>query len=185
MTSFLTRILPALLLTLFVLVGCDSSDDLDAADDIANSTGTVQVGNDAAADITGNAYAVLTSNGEFGLIIFDGAYETFGTAEVAAYTVIARESQSGIPDRGSYPISESSGFMGLYANLDASNFLNSTFINAEVGTLSITSSSSSRVVGTYTFSGELIQGQTTNGTTTVSGSFDAPIFEEDDFPDEP
>ncbi|MEO1630931.1 MAG: hypothetical protein AAFU38_09150 [Bacteroidota bacterium] len=191
MTYSFKRFLPALLFACLVAVGCDSTDPDDPAGGggngggNGNATGTVQVGNDSATDIAGSAYGVLASDGEFGIIIFDGAYELFGTAQVSAYTVLAQDSPSGIPARGTYSIGDSDGYLGGYADIDGNDFLNATFIDAESGTLTVTSSSSDRIVGTYQFTGELFRGQSTQGTTTVSGSFDAPIFREDDFPDEP
>lgn len=183
------RLLSVALVAL-ALVGCDSNDDDDGLGGDTDGTATVQ-GADIPA-ISGNAYAVLDSDNEFAIAIFNGSFQQIGTT-TDAWVVLATDDPTGVPPNGTYAIGDDgdgADFEGGYLKFNAANpqAFSSASVEAESGTLTITSSSNDAVRGTYRFTGTLVEvegsTQTTTPGVTISGSFDAEVLRNTDIPDD-
>lgn len=176
------------LFSLFLILSfaaCDSADDGDGDGNGGGVLGdaNVTIDGDVEGSLSGSAvFGMDAPNNNFGIALFEGDFIATPTGE---FVFIGYE--GGRPGEGEYQISNDesdSVFVGVYTS-DASNPTGGTLISAQNGTLTITSSSSDRVVGSFTFTGPVFSGTGTQGTATVAGSFDAELVEESDFPTAP
>lgn len=182
-------LLPALLLSValtFSLTACDSNDDDNdngGGTNVGNSSVTVT--GDITDSFSGNAYFVVDEEDEdvnFAIALISGAITNPNSGQVVA---LGRD--GGRPGTGTYTIDTegtNTDFHGGYTNYeDESDF---SGVVADSGTLQITSSSASRIVGTFTFTGRAIDSDApmdTTRTATVEGDFEAEFIDTDNVPD--
>lgn len=173
------------LLSLFLALSftaCDSAEE-DGGSVIGDADVTIR--GDLEGSLSGSAVFGTDPddpNDNFGIAIFEGELATTPTGEF-----IVMSYDGGRPGEGTYQISSTSTesiFFGVYTT-DASNPTGGSIVSATSGTLMITSSSSDRVAGSFTFTGPVFSGTGTQGTATVEGTFDAELVEESDFPTTP
>lgn len=184
----------ALLLT---LPACDSSSDGggdgggggngggNGGGGNGSSIGTVSVtvSGDYEESFSGSAFFTVDDDDDFSLGLIGGTIFQTGTSQVVAFG-----RSGGRPANGDYSFGNDSGdFDGGYTDLENTNGnpLNATFIEAEDGTVTITSSSDDRVAGSFSFTGTVISATnpTGSGTATVMGTFTADFIDPDDAPD--
>ena len=168
------RLLFTLLLVL-PITACDSDGDGDG-DGNGNGTNigssSITVSGGVSSSFDGSAvFGVAEDGSSFSIGIFEGALPTAGNlnGELVAFG----RSEGGRPATGTYSFSPSDmDFAGGYVS-DFANTTSGTFVPASSGTLRITSSSSDRVAGSFTFSGQAISGGGPAGAVTVEGTFSA------------
>lgn len=171
----LRRISPLLLCLVFAFtfVACDSGDDDDGGNGGPGSIGSsnVTVSGAFSDSFSGSAaFGVAEDGSSFSLAIFEGGFPTTGAFGGA---VIGIGRDGGRPGEGTYPLdASSSGFGAGYAS-DIGVTTGGTFVGNETGTLTITSSSSDRIVGSFTFTGPGSSLSGPLGDATVEGSFSA------------
>lgn len=167
------------LLLALTFTSCDSDDNGDG-DGNGNGNGGTVVG-DADVNVSGAldssfsgsaVFGVDEDNTSFSLALFEGGFVT-GTTPTGELVAIGRD--GGRPDEGTYDLGVTDNqvtFVGAYVS-SLSDPTGATFVSSESGTLTITSSSSDRVAGSFSFTGQAISGTGSVGEVTVSGTFDA------------
>ena len=169
------------LLLALTFTSCDSDDNGDGnGNGNGNGNGGTVVG-DADVNVSGAldssfsgsaVFGVDEDNTSFSLALFEGGFVT-GTTPTGELVAIGRD--GGRPDVGTYDLGVTDNqvtFVGAYIS-SLSNPTGATFVSSESGTLTITSSSSDRIAGSFSFMGQAISGTGTVGEATVSGTFDA------------
>ncbi len=169
-----------LLVTLFLLLplaACDSNDgdgDGDGGGGGSIGSASITVSGGISSSFDGSAaFGVAEDGTSFSIGIFEGALPTSGnvTGELIG---IGRNGDR--PAVGTYafnPTTTGADFVGAYIS-DVANPTSGSFVSSASGTLTITSSSSDRVAGSFSFSGQGLSGTGGPlGTVTVSGDFSA------------
>jgi hypothetical protein len=167
------------LLLIFTFTACDS--DGDDGDGNGNGNGNtvgdseVMVSGAVTDSFSGGAIFGADDDGsDFGLALFEGNLATGGLPS-GAFVAFARE--EGLPPEGTYALGEEDGDMvisGGYAS-DFSGIIGATIVASESGTITITSSSSDRIAGSFSFTGPAENSSGELGEATVSGTFDADL----------
>ncbi len=173
------RRLPALLLCLLTLsfTACDSDNGGDGDGNGGGTIGSanVTVSGAFSDSFSGNAaFGVGEDGNGFSLALFEGSLTTGGTTSGG---LVAIGRTAGRPGEGMFPITASGSAMDFGAGY-ASDFSNTTggmFVGSATGTLTITASSSDRVAGSFTFTGEAASISGPLGEVTVSGTFSADL----------
>ncbi|MEP0548731.1 MAG: hypothetical protein ABJF88_17480 [Rhodothermales bacterium] len=169
------RLLFTLLLVL-PLAACDSDGDGDGDGD-GNGNGTnigsssVTVSGGFSSSFDGSAvFGVAEDGSSFSIGIFEGALPTSGNLNGE---LVAFGRNGDRPSPGTYSFDPSDmDFTAAYVS-DFANTTSGTFLGSSSGTLTITSSSSDRVAGSFTFTGQAISGGGPVGAVTVAGTFSA------------
>jgi len=164
------------LLLALTFTACDS--DGDDGDGNGNGNGStigdaeVMVTGAISDSFSGSALFGVDDDGEgFGLALFEGNL----VGGIPSGAIVSFGRQEGRPAEGIYSFGEDTGnmfFAGAYAT-DFSDITGATFVASESGTITITSSSSDRVAGSFTFTGQAANISGELGEATVSGTFDA------------
>ena len=169
----------ATLLLCFILLplaACDSDSDGDG-DGNGGTIGSanVTVSGAFSDSFSGNAaFGVGEDGNGFSLALFEGRLTTGGTTS-GGLVGIGRT--AGRPGEGTFQITASGSamdFAGAYAS-DFSNASGGTFVGSATGALTITSSSSERVAGSFTFTGQAASTSGPVGEVTVQGTFSADL----------
>jgi hypothetical protein len=113
-------------------------------------------------------------NGGFLIFIYQGEFSVVPNGRIVA---VGHDTAS--PSEGSFSINDDE-FYGTYASDLGS--VSGTYISSDSGTLTISSSSSDRLSGSFSFTGELVQNTSVQGTATVSGTFTADHLAPGDIP---
>jgi hypothetical protein len=180
------------LLFAFTFTACDSDGDDDNGNGNGNGTvgdASVTVSGDLTDSFSGNAFFLVDENNgelDFALVLSSGAITS---PNQGRFVALQREGDRPVP--GTYTIDTDDGtevtFNGGYLNFEESpgEISGALFVSADSGTLEITSSSADRVVGTFTFTGQVVDLSNptdTSRTATVQGQFEAQLVEEGDVP---
>lgn len=173
------RLLFTLLLVL-PIAACDSDGDGDGNGNGGNiGSATVTVTGDVQDSYSGSAFFTVDPDDtdiDFGLALFDGAIATAGQGRFVA---IGGEGDR--PAAGTYPLNTgTSVYGGAYANFTSQTNFRS--VVAESGTLTITTSSSTRLAGSISFTGSVVTQTGTSGTASVEATFDAEFVDPDTAP---
>ena len=164
----------------FSLSACDSGGDDGGDDGNGNGNSPFQ------ANITVSGVGVVSfsgfaafaedgdGNGGFLIFIFENEFSLTPTGRIVA---IGHDTAS--PEEGTFAINDEE-FYGTYAS-DLTNFTG-TFVSSESGQLTISSVSSDRITGSFSFTGELVQSTQVQGAATVSGTFSAELLSPGDIP---
>lgn len=190
-------LLPALLLStalVFSLAACDSNDDDDnggpgGGGNLGSYSATL--GGDLSGSISGNAFFSVVDDEDvpggraFVLVLFDGPVSEAGTSG----RLLGFVRMGDRPGTGQYPIAaedpETSNAV-IASYLDFRNEAAGVFFSGESGTFTVTTSSSNRVAGSFTFTGSGFDmsnpqdSQEINGS--ISGTFDAVYVNPDTVP---
>lgn len=153
------------------LSSCDSGNGDDGDDGGNNNNNSFQASVTVSGDATDSfsGFAVFAEDGDgdggFLIYIYQGQFSTIPTGRIVAF---GHDTDS--PAEGTFQIDDSDSY-GTYAS-DLGNFAG-TFVTGESGQVTISSLSSDRMSGSFTFTGELVQNSAIQGTATVSGTFTA------------
>ncbi|NNF03664.1 MAG: hypothetical protein HKN17_04275 [Rhodothermales bacterium] len=168
----------------FILVtsfsACDSGNG-DDGDDGGNGGNLFQanitISGDVQDSFSGFAAFAEDGDGDGGFIIFiyQGEFSVVPSGRIVA---VGHDTAS--PGQGTFTINEED-YYGAYAS-DLSSVTTGTFISGDSGQLNITSSSSDRLSGSFSFTGEVVQNAAVQGTATVSGTFTAEQFSPGEIP---
>lgn len=186
MKRFPFHLLLSLLLVL-PFAACDSDGDDDGNGNGNGDIGDadVTISGDVEGSFSGNAYFVDDSNEDvdFAIGLFSGSITTPNTGQIV---VLGLDGDR--PDEGTYEIGadeDDTTLSGVYLDY-TDGATSATLVIAQSGTLTISSSSSDRVVGTFTFTGQATSGGAGSlGTATVTGSFTAEFIEDVTVPTTP
>jgi len=155
----------------FSLSACDSGGDDGGDDGNGNGNNPFQANITISGD-TVDSYSGFAAfaedgdgNGGFLIFIFEGEFSLTPTGRILA---VGHDTAS--PSEGTFPI-DNEEFYGTYAS-DIANFTG-TFVDGESGQVVISSVSSDEITGSFSFTGELVQGAQVQGEATVSGTFSA------------
>lgn len=161
------------------LSACDSgSDDGDNGGNGDNHfQASITVSGDTEDSFSGFAAFAEDDDGNGGFLIF--IYENeFSLTPTGKIVAISHDTAS--PGEGTFSIDDDE-FSGTYAS-DLTNFTG-TFVTSESGQLTISSASSDRLTGSFSFTGELVQSSSILGTATVSGTFSAELLTAGEIPE--
>ncbi|MEP0548857.1 MAG: hypothetical protein ABJF88_18125 [Rhodothermales bacterium] len=174
----------ATLLLCFVLLpfaACDSNSDGDGNGN-GNGNGGSTIGSSnvtvsgAFSDsFSGNAaFGVGEDGSSFSLALFEGNLTAGGTTSGGLVGIGRNE---GRPGEGTFQITASGSAMDFAAAYisDFSNTTGGMFVGSATGTLTITSSTSGRVAGSFTFTGQAASTSGPLGEVTVQGTFTADL----------
>lgn len=161
---------------LLPLTACDSDSDGDGDGNGGGTIGnaSVTVSGAFSDSFTGNAAFGVDEDGSgFSLALFEGSL-TGGTTS-GGLVAIGRTGSR--PGEGTFQITASVAAMDFAAGYasDFSNATGGTFVGSATGTLTITSSSSERVAGSFTFTGQAASISGPVGEVTVQGTFSADL----------
>lgn len=198
--SSLLRLLLVLPLAL-ALAACDSNDDTGGGGGPGGGDpgGGDPGGNGPGGSLIGQSTVQVTEAGPANASFTGGAFFQVHDREgepffqLDLYSAATAESESGLSERvrlygyserlgtGTYPLNDPSEGRRIFASYtymgpDPADYIN---ISAHEGTLTITSSSDSRLEGSFTFTGSVSIDQETG---TVTGSFEAPFLAPDELP---
>jgi hypothetical protein len=184
------------LLLAFTFAACDSADEDGNGDGNGNGNGgsligesNVTITGDIESSFSGSAIFINSddNDGDFTIALFEGTLDFEGTFEqftLPIDRVVGFAYEGDRPAEGDYQISSlptESIFEGVYIHESDPG----SFALATSGTLTITSSSSDRLVGSFRFTGPVFTDTGTQDTATVEGTFDADLVEESDFTESP
>jgi hypothetical protein len=167
------------LLFALTFTSCDSDEDGDGNGGGTVGEGQVTVTGDIDRSFSGSAVFGAYPEGGFEIALFEGS-----SAENPTGQFLTLGSDGGVPDEGTYDINDlgtGDTVFGVYQT-DTSSSSGFISVFAESGTLTITSSSSDRLVGSFSFEGSLFSENGTQGTARVEGTFNAIFVDVNDLP---